>query len=121
MENKIILIDNSKNNPKDLDVITINIIDFDDEEYQIKSLVNPEESLMDVLKEAEFEMGHCGGMALCASCHCCVIHDNQLNSQSDDECAILDQLPNLDVNRSRLVCQIPLSMEIDGITLIIKH
>ena len=104
-----------------MEKISINIVDIDGEKYTIQIDLDLNLSLMDALRDAGFPMGNCGGMALCASCHCYVIHDNQLNSQSDDEYAILDQLPNSDVNRSRLVCQIPLSMEIDGITLIIKH
>ena len=104
-----------------MEKISINIVDVDGEKYTIQTDVDSNLSLMESIRDAGFPMGNCGGMALCASCHCYAIHDNQLNAQSDDEYAILDQLPNLDVSRSRLVCQIPLSMEIDGITLIIKH
>ena len=101
--------------------ISINIVDIDGEKYTIQVDFDVNLSLMDAIRDAGFPMGNCGGMALCASCHCYVIHDNELNSQSDDEQAILDQLPNSDVNRSRLICQIPISKEIDGVTLIIKH
>ena len=104
-----------------MEKISINIVDIDGEKYTIQ--INPDLnlSLMDAIRDAGFPMGNCGGMALCASCHCYVTHDNELNSQSQDEQAILDQLPNSDVNRSRLICQIPLSQKIDGVTLIIKH
>ena len=101
--------------------ISINIVDIDGEKYTIQVDFDVNLSLMDAIRDAGFPMGNCGGIALCASCHCYVIHDHELNSQSHDEQAILDQLPNSDVNRSRLICQIPISKEIDGVTLIIKH
>ena len=104
-----------------MEKISINIVDIDGEKYTIQIDLDLNLSLMDALRDAGFPMGNCGGMALCASCHCYVSHDNELNSQSQDEQAILDQLPNSDVNCSRLICQIPLSQEIDGVTLIIKH
>jgi len=104
-----------------LEKISINIVDIDGEKYTIQIDLDLNLSLMDAIRDAGFPMGNCGGMALCASCHCYVIHDNELNSQSDDEQAILDQLPNSDINCSRLICQIPVAEEIDGATLIIKH
>ena len=104
-----------------MEKISINIVDVDGEKYTIQTDVDSNLSLMDAIRDAGFPMGNCGGMALCASCHCYIIHDNKLNSQSDDECAILDQLPNSDINHSRLVCQIPLSPGLDGVTLIIKR
>ena len=104
-----------------MEKISINIVDIDGEKYTILTEIDSSLSLMDAIRDAGFPMGNCGGMALCASCHCYVIHNHELNSQSDDECAILDQLPNSDINQSRLVCQIPLSIGLDGITLIIKR
>ncbi len=101
--------------------ISINIVDIDGEKYNIQIDLDLNLSLMDAIRDAGFPMGNCGGMALCASCHCYVIHGKILNPQSADEQAILDQLPNSDINSSRLICQIPLAPEIDGITLVIKH
>ena len=97
--------------------ITINIIDVDGESYSISSEVNPELSLMDVLKSAEFPMGHCGGIALCASCHCSIEPNSCLPTPSIDEEQMLDQLHNLNADSSRLICQIPCVKDVDGITI----
>ena len=104
-----------------MEKISINIVDIDGEKYTIKTTPDLNLSLMDAIRDAGFPMGNCGGMALCASCHCYVVHENKLNSKSDDEHAMLDQLPSSDINCSRLVCQVPLSSDLDGITLTIKH
>ena len=115
---KPILIDNTENNPNKLDVISINIIDFDGELYNLKTLVHPNQSLMEALRDVEFHMGHCGGMALCASCHCYIEKDNiKLNDISSEEEDMLDQLFTFNQTKSRLICQIPLERSLDGITI----
>ena len=117
-DKKSILIDNTKDNPDNLDVITISIIDFDDELYTLKTIVDKQQNLMDVLKGLDFHMGHCGGMALCASCHCYVEkYDNGSVKLSIDEEDMLDQLHNFDPEKSRLICQIPMSNELDGVLI----
>ena len=114
---KKILINNVKDNPKNLDVITIKVVDVDGVFYEIKSLVCLEQNLMELLKEIEFPMGHCGGMALCASCHCFLESNMLNNNMSSAEEDMLDQLYNYDPSKSRLICQIPISKEVDGIML----
>jgi len=100
-----------------MDVITINIVDIDDEKYIIKTPIDLNLNLMDVLKNEGFHMGNCGGMALCASCHCYIQSDVVLNDKTDEEEDMLDQLHNSEIDKSRLICQIPLTPSIDGITL----
>lgn len=118
VEKKAILIDNTKDNPDNLDTISINIIDFDGEVYILKTLVYPDLNLMEVLRNAEFHMGHCGGMALCASCHCYIEKDNiKLNDISSEEEDMLDQLFTFNQTKSRLICQIPLEKSLDGINI----
>lgn len=114
---KTILIDKVKDNPKNLDVITIKVFDVDGVFYEIKSFVYPGQNLMEILKETDFSMGHCGGMALCASCHCFVESNMSNNNMSSAEEDMLDQLYNYDPSKSRLICQIPVSKELDGILL----
>ena len=105
-----------------LDDISINIIDLDGVKHIIKTPVNVDLTLMDVLREQGFPMGHCGGMALCASCHCYIEHDEDISDLSTDEKVMLDQLHNSDVNQSRLICQIPCNKIVDGITIkIVKN
>ena len=117
MDNKKTLINNVVENPNNLDVIKINVIDIDGTHYILKTLVHPSQNLMEVLRELEFSMGHCGGMALCASCHCYVESAHDLNQKESDEETMLDQLQNIDFSKSRLVCQIPMDKSLDGITL----
>ena len=100
-----------------MDSVTINIVDIDDERYTIKAPIDSDLNLMDVLKNEGFHMGNCGGMALCASCHCYVQSDIALHTKTSEEEDMLDQLHNSDVDKSRLICQIPLTQDIDGITL----
>jgi len=102
-------------------VISINIIDFNGTKHTIETPLNLYISLMDVVRDAGFAMGNCGGMALCASCHCYITHDKELKTQSLEEEQMLDQLPNSDFNKSRLICQIPLTSKLDGITLIMNN
>ena len=100
-----------------MDNITIHIIDIDGKKSAIQTLVDSDVTLMDVLRDAGFSMGNCGGMALCASCHCYIEENIQLNIPSIEEHSMLDQLHNSDLTKSRLVCQIPLSEKLNGIVL----
>ena len=117
MDNKKTLIDNVIDNPNNLDTISINIIDFDETHYVLKTLVQPNQNLMEILREVEFPMGHCGGMALCASCHCYIESEHDLNQKGADEEDMLDQLQNTNFDKSRLICQIPICASLDGIIL----
>lgn len=61
----------------------------------------------------------CGGMCSCATCHCLVDINwlEQLPARSDDELELLEELECFDPSRSRLVCQIPVTEELDGLVL----
>ena len=50
------------------------------------------------------------------SCHCYIENNNNLNPKTIQEEDMLDQLHNSDFN-SRLICQIPLTIELDGLLL----
>ena len=99
-----------------MDEITINIIDHDGNKHVILSNVDTELNLMEVIRDNGFQMGNCGGMALCASCHCIIKHPTSLKNKTEEEEAMLDQLHNSNMN-SRLICQIPMSKELDGLVL----
>ena len=105
-----------------MDKILIHIIDIDGEKYTIDCVVDTTLNLMEVVRDAGFPIGNCGGIALCASCHCYVEKDEKIffNLKSDLEEDMLDQLHNYSDN-SRLICQIPLSKKLNGITLTIKN
>ena len=98
---------------------------MDGEKHTINVSCNSDLNLMDVVREAGFSMGNCGGMALCASCHCYIQEFNNLSkisSKTEAEEDMLDPLHNSDITKSRLICQIPLVEELNGITLkIVKN
>lgn len=72
-------------------------------------------NLMEVFKSYELPVeGTCGGMALCASCHCYVESDHETGSSSEEEEDMLDQAFFVEDN-SRLSCQIRIKEELDGI------
>tara|TARA_B100000530_G_scaffold61428_1_gene35784 strand:- start:790 stop:1104 length:315 start_codon:yes stop_codon:yes gene_type:complete len=99
-----------------VDKISINIIDLEGQKHTIHASIDLDVNLMELVRDAGFQIGNCGGMALCASCHCFIDTDNGLNHKTLEEEDMLDQLHNSKIN-SRLICQIPLSQELDGIVL----
>ena len=50
-----------------MEKITINIIDHNKESHSVLINIDSEMNLMEVVRDAGFQMGNCGGMALCAS------------------------------------------------------
>ncbi len=97
--------------------ITINVIDEQGEAHKLKTPIEMGLNLMDVLRSHDLVEGACGGMALCATCHCYIESSHKLSDQKDDELAMLDQLFSIDENKSRLACQIPITELIDNITV----
>ena len=72
-------------------------------------------NLMEVCKAYELPVeGTCGGMALCASCHCYVESDHELSEPSEDEEDMLDQAFFVEAN-SRLGCQIRMKPLVEGL------
>lgn len=72
-------------------------------------------NLMELCKAAELPIeGTCGGMALCASCHCYIVSGHRLPEVSEQEEIMLDQVFTLRDN-SRLGCQLRLTTELDGL------
>ena len=59
---------------------------------------------MDVLRSHDLVEGACGGMALCATCHCYIESDHQIANQKDDELAMLINYFLL-MMKSRLACR----------------
>jgi len=97
------------------DVINLTIIDREGVEHKLEAPTDMNMNLMEVCKAYELPVeGTCGGMALCASCHCYVESDHELPEQSEDEEDMLDQAFFVEDN-SRLGCQIRIKSELDGI------
>jgi len=72
---------------------------------------------MEICKAMDLPVeGTCGGMALCASCHCYVETDHELTEMSEDEEDMLDQAFFVEDN-SRLGCQLHLTEALDGLVI----
>jgi len=101
-----------------MSVINLTVIDREGIEHKLEAPTDMNMNLMEVCKSYELPVeGTCGGMAMCASCHCYLESDHQLTEQSDDELDMLDQTFNVDDDKSRLGCQIPISDELEGLVV----
>ncbi|KPE49206.1 2Fe-2S iron-sulfur cluster-binding protein [Chryseobacterium indologenes] len=101
-----------------MDEITITV---KDQEGNIHQLVCPLEmglSLKDLCKAYELPMeAMCGGMAMCATCHCYILSETSvLPEKSDMEEALLSELFTTN-SSSRLACQILLTAAMDGLSI----
>ena len=98
-------------------MIKITVIDRDDQMHELEAPTNMAMNLMEVCKIYELPVeGTCGGMALCASCHCYVQTDHELPEPSEDEEDMLDQAFFVEDN-SRLGCQIQMTDEMEGLVV----
>lgn len=98
-------------------MITISVEDREGEIYELDAPTDMAMNVMEVCRSYELPVeGTCGGMALCASCHCYVLSDHELPEPSDDEEDMLDQAFFVEDN-SRLGCQIRITEEIDGLKI----
>ena len=97
--------------------IQITVIDREGVPHPLEAPTDMNMNLMEVCKAYELPVkGTCGGMAMCASCHCYVESDTELQEPSEDEEDMLDQAFFVEPN-SRLGCQIFMKPEIDGLVV----
>jgi len=69
----------------------------------------------DLVEEGTF--GTCGGLLMCALCHCYKISDTEIPAKSEEEDSLLcSEGVNVKEN-SRLSCQIPITPELDGLVI----
>jgi len=95
--------------------INITVIDREGQQHELIAPTDMNMNLMEVCKSYELPVkGTCGGMAMCASCHCYIDSDHLLNEPSDDEEDMLDQAFFVE-NNSRLGCQIFMSSHLEGL------
>lgn len=87
--------------------INIEVIDRDGSLKKSLIEVDIEDNLMEILKAGNYEMrATCGGMGLCADCHCEILSGmDHFPPPTDQEYETLDTLPII-FNNSRLACQI---------------
>ena len=95
--------------------ITITVIDREGTAHELVAPTDMNMNLMEVCKSYELPVkGTCGGMAMCASCHCYIESDHELKEATDDEEDMLDQAFFVEDN-SRLGCQIFMQPELEGL------
>lgn len=98
--------------------ISIHVTDQHGIEYLLDCPVDMGLTLKDICKAYELPIeAVCGGMAMCATCHCYILSDDlNLPEKSDVEEALLSELFNTKEN-SRLSCQILVTAEMDGLCI----
>lgn len=100
-----------------MSAVNITVIDREGKEHQLEAPTDMNMNLMEVCKAYELPVkGTCGGMAMCASCHCYIESDHELNDPSDDEEDMLDQAFFVEDN-SRLGCQIYVDDSLEGLVI----
>lgn len=102
--------------------ISLTITDREGQEHCIEAPTDMNMSLMEVIRAYELApegtIGVCGGMAMCASCQCYVNNPVPLPPPSDEEEAMLFEAYHVQEN-SRLGCQIPITPQINGLSVTI--
>ncbi|MGB3590157.1 MAG: 2Fe-2S iron-sulfur cluster-binding protein [Nonlabens sp.] len=95
--------------------ITITIIDRAQVAHEVAAPTDMNMNLMEVCKSYDLPVqAVCGGMAMCATCHCYIISEHNILQRNEDEEAMLWEANHVKEN-SRLGCQIPISMDLDGL------
>ena len=96
-------------------IINITVVDREGTPHDLQAPTDMNMNLMEICKSYELPVeGTCGGMALCASCHCYLESEHELPEQSEDEEDMLDQAFFVEDN-SRLGCQIRLVDALEGL------
>lgn len=99
-------------------IVSITVIDRDDVPHKLEAPTDMNMNMMELCKSYELPVeGTCGGMAMCASCHMYIESETELSEASDDELDMLDQAFNVDDDKSRLGCQIPITNELNGLVV----
>lgn len=99
------------------EIINITVIDREDVKHELEAPTDMAMNVMEVCKAYELPVqGTCGGMALCASCHCYVLTGHELPELSESEEDMLDQAFFVEDN-SRLGCQLRITEELDGLVV----
>ena len=98
-------------------IINITVIDREGASHSLEAPTDMNMNMMELCKSYDLPVeGTCGGMAMCASCHMYIVSEHAILERNDDEEAMLDQAFFVKSN-SRLGCQIPLTPELDGLTV----
>jgi len=100
--------------------ITLKITDREGILHEIQAPTDMGMNLMEIIRSYELAeegtIGICGGMAMCASCHCYINSNHDLSPKTDEEDAMLSETFNIQ-NNSRLGCQIQLKPSLNGLKI----
>ncbi len=100
-----------------MESIRITVIDRAGATHELEAPTDMALNVMEVCRASDLGVeGTCGGMALCASCHCYVESDHDIFERSDAEEDMLDQAFFVEPN-SRLGCQIAIADGIDELVI----
>lgn len=97
--------------------IRLNVVDRDGLAHELE--VPARGSLMEALREPDYGLAAaCGGMCSCATCHVYVAPEwsDRVAGRQSDEHELLGELEYAQ-KYSRLSCQIPLGVHLDGLEL----
>ncbi len=102
-----------------MSTIRVTVIDQEGTSHELEAPTDMNMNVMELCKSAELPVeGTCGGMAMCASCHCYVesAHTETMPEKSDAEEDMLDEAFHVK-EESRLGCQIQLADALDGMVI----
>ena len=102
-----------------MSTIRVTVIDQEGTSHELEAPTDMNMNVMELCKSAELPVeGACGGMAMCASCHCYVesAHTETMPEKSDAEEDMLDEAFHVK-EESRLGCQIQLADALDGMVI----
>ena len=98
--------------------ITLHITDRDGMTHEVQAPTDMGLNVMEAIKANELPIkATCGGMAMCATCNILIKSDHPIPEMSEAEEDMLDEAFVLEIEGSRLSCQIPVSKEIDGLEI----
>ncbi len=99
--------------------VKVTIIDREGVEHEIMAPTDMSMNLMETIRAYELveegTFGICGGMLMCASCQCYKLSDTEVPEMGDEEESLLDSDGVNVKENSRLSCQIPITMDIEGL------
>ena len=100
--------------------INLIIKDRDGNSHKILAPTDMSMNIMEIIRSYELvpdgTIGTCGGMAMCASCHCYILSKHKLDSVDVEEEAMLSEAFYVKEN-SRLSCQIFISEDLNDLEL----
>ena len=98
--------------------VKIHITDREGVTHEVDAPTDMGMNLMEIVRSFELApegtIGVCGGMAMCASCQCYIETNHDLPEMGYEEEAMLAEAFYVE-DSSRLGCQIPISVEIEGL------